>query len=98
MSDVRASLPPGYRIEVGGAVGESAKGQASILAVVPVMGLIMLLILMLQLHSTQKLLLVMLTAPLGLIGVALALLLSNKPFGFVAMLGVFALLGVVARV
>ena len=97
MNDVRASLPPGYRIEVGGAVGESAKGQASILAVVPVMGLIMLLILMLQLHSTQKLLLVMLTAPLGLIGVALALLLSNKPFGFVAMLGVFALTGMIIR-
>ena len=92
-----AKLPPGYRIEVGGAVGESAKGSASIMAVIPVMFLIMLFILMLQLHSTQKLLLVMLTAPLAIIGVALALLISNRPFGFVAMLGVFALVGMIIR-
>ena len=92
-----AKLPPGYRIEVGGAAGESAKGSASIMAVVPVMFLIMLFILMLQLHSTQKLLLVMLTAPLAIIGVALALLISNRPFGFVAMLGVFALVGMIIR-
>ena len=90
-------LPPGYRIEVGGAVGESAKGSASIMAVIPVMFLIMLFILMLQLHSTQKLLLVMLTAPLAIIGVTLALLLFNRPFGFVAMLGVFALVGMIIR-
>jgi multidrug efflux pump subunit AcrB len=90
-------LPPGYRIEVGGAVGESAKGSASIMAVVPVMFIIMLFILMLQLHSTQKLLLVMLTAPLAIIGVTLALLLFNRPFGFVAMLGVFALVGMIIR-
>jgi multidrug efflux pump subunit AcrB len=97
IAEVRAKLPPGYRIEVGGSVGESAKGQASIMAVVPVMALLMLFILMTQLHSTQKLLLVMLTAPLGLIGVSLALLLSGKPFGFVAMLGVFALTGMIIR-
>ena len=90
-------LPPGYRIEVGGAVGESAKGSASIMAVIPVMFLLMLFILMLQLHSTQKLLLVMLTAPLAIIGVTLALLLFNRPFGFVAMLGVFALVGMIIR-
>ena len=94
---VRAKLPPGYSIEVGGAVGESAKGQNSILAVVPVMILLMLLILMTQLHSAQKLLLVLLTAPLGLIGVSLALLVSQRPFGFVAMLGVFALTGMIIR-
>jgi multidrug efflux pump subunit AcrB len=94
---VRAGLPPGYSIEVGGTVGESAKGQNSILAVVPVMALVMLLILMMQLHSTQKLLLVLLTAPLGLIGVSLALLVSQRPFGFVAMLGVFALTGMIIR-
>ena len=64
-----AKLPPGYRIEIGGAVGESAKGSASIMAVIPVMFILMLFILMLQLHSTQKLLLVMLTAPLAIIGV-----------------------------
>ena len=92
-----AKLPPGYRIEVGGAVGESAKGSASIMAVIPVMFILMLFILMLQLHSTQKLLLVMLTAPLAIIGVTLALLISNRPFGFVAMLGVFALVGMIIR-
>jgi multidrug efflux pump subunit AcrB len=92
-----AKLPPGYRIEVGGAVGESAKGSASIMAVIPVMFILMLFILMLQLHSTQKLLLVMLTAPLAIIGVTIALLISNRPFGFVAMLGVFALVGMIIR-
>jgi multidrug efflux pump subunit AcrB len=97
VEELMAKLPPGYRIEIGGAVGESAKGSASIMAVVPVMFIIMLFILMLQLHSTQKLLLVMLTAPLAIIGVALALLLSNRPFGFVALLGVFALVGMIIR-
>ncbi|HEU5134913.1 MAG TPA: efflux RND transporter permease subunit [Steroidobacteraceae bacterium] len=92
-----AKLPPGYRIEVGGAVGESAKGRKSIMAVIPIMFIIMLLVLMLQLHSTQKLLLVMLTAPLAIIGVTIALLVSNRPFGFVAMLGVFALVGMIIR-
>jgi multidrug efflux pump subunit AcrB len=97
VEDLMAKLPPGYRIEVGGAVGESAKGSASIMAVIPVMFLSMLFILMLQLHSTQKLFLVMLTAPLAIIGVTLALLVSNRPFGFVAMLGVFALVGMIIR-
>lgn len=97
IDEVRAKLPAGYSIEVGGAVGESDKGQKSIIAVVPVMILLMLLILMTQLHSTQKLLLVLLTAPLGLIGVSLALLVSQRPFGFVAMLGVFALTGMIIR-
>ena len=92
-----AKLPPGYRIEVGGAAGESSKGSASIMAVVPVMFLTMLFILMLQVHSTQKLLLVMLTAPLAIIGVTLALLVSNRPFGFVALLGGFALVGMIIR-
>ena len=90
-------LPPGYRIEVGGAAGESAKGSASIVAVIPVMFLTMLFILMLQLHSTQKLLLVMLTAPLAIIGVSISLLLFQRPFGFVALLGVFALVGMIIR-
>lgn len=97
MAEVRRSLPPGYRIEVGGAVGESAKGQKSVFAVLPVTALIMLFVLMIQLHSTQKLLLVVLTAPLGLVGVSLALLVSGKPVGFVAMLGVFALTGMIIR-
>jgi multidrug efflux pump subunit AcrB len=95
--EAAASLPAGYRIELGGTVGESAKAQGSILAVVPAMTLIMLVILMLQLQSVQKLVLVMLTAPLGLIGVSLALLASGRPFGFVAMLGTFALTGMIIR-
>jgi multidrug efflux pump subunit AcrB len=94
---IRASMPPGYRLEDGGAVEQSAKGQRSVLAVIPVMFILMLLILMVQLQSVQKLGIVMLTAPLGLIGVTLALLLSHKPFGFVAMLGVFALTGMIIR-
>ena len=67
------------------------------LAVIPVMVLVMLFILMVQLQSVQKLAMVMLTAPLGLIGVTIALLLSRKPFGFVALLGVFALIGMIIR-
>jgi len=97
IAGIRAQLPPGYRLEVGGAVGESAKGQDSINAVVPVMAVVMLVILMIQLQSVQKLVMVMLTAPLGLIGVTLALLLTGKPFGFVAMLGIFALVGMIIR-
>ena len=97
MGKIRASMPPGYRLEEGGAVEQSAKGQRSVLAVIPVMLVLMLFILMVQLQSVQKLAMVMLTAPLGLIGVTLALLLSHKPFGFVAMLGVFALTGMIIR-
>ena len=94
---IRSSMPPGYRLEDGGAVEQSAKGQRSVLAVIPIMFILMLVILMVQLQSVQKLVMVMLTAPLGLIGVTLALLLSHKPFGFVAMLGVFALIGMIIR-
>jgi multidrug efflux pump len=94
---IRTSMPPGYRLEDGGAVEQSAKGQRSVLAVIPIMFILMLLILMVQLQSVQKLAIVMLTAPLGLIGVTLALLVSHKPFGFVAMLGVFALTGMIIR-
>ena len=93
MDQINAELPPGYRLEVGGVAGESAKGQASIIAVVPMMFIVP----MIQLQSVQKLVIVMLTAPLGLIGVVLALLLSGRPFGFVAMLGVFALTGMIIR-
>ncbi|MET0209886.1 MAG: efflux RND transporter permease subunit, partial [Burkholderiaceae bacterium] len=97
IADFVATLPAGYRIEVAGSVGESAKGSNSIVAVVPVMVLVMLVILMLQLQSSQKLLLVMLSAPLGLIGVSFALLGSGRPFGFVALLGMFALTGMIIR-
>jgi multidrug efflux pump len=94
---IRSSMPPGYRLEDGGAVEQSAKGQRSVLAVIPIMFILMLFVLMVQLQNVQKLAIVMLTAPLGLIGVTLALLISHKPFGFVAMLGVFALTGMIIR-
>jgi multidrug efflux pump len=97
LAPVRATLPPGYRIEVGGDAEESAKSQGSIFKMMPVMAFLMLLFLMLQLRSFSKLALVLLTAPLGMIGVALALLLFNQPFGFVSLLGVIALAGMIMR-
>ncbi|MBL8256304.1 MAG: efflux RND transporter permease subunit, partial [Pseudoxanthomonas mexicana] len=97
LAPVRATLPPGYRIEVGGDQEESAKSQGSIFKMMPVMAFLMVLFLMLQLQSFSKLALVMLTAPLGLIGVSLFLLLFNQPFGFVSLLGVIALAGMIMR-
>jgi multidrug efflux pump len=94
---LNATLPPGRRIEVGGSVEESDKSQRSVLAVVPLMILLMLIILMIQLQSTQRLLLVLSVAPLGLVGVVSALLISGKPLGFVAILGVIALIGMIVR-
>jgi multidrug efflux pump subunit AcrB len=90
-------MPPGYRIEVAGAVEESSKGQGSIAAGVPVMLFIIFTLLMLQLQSFSRALLVFLTGPLGIAGVAAALLLLNRPFGFVALLGVIALMGMIMR-
>ncbi|KKW68728.1 multidrug transporter AcrB [Lampropedia cohaerens] len=86
-----------YRIEVAGAVAESAKGVASIAAGVPLMLFIIFTLLVIQLHSFSRALLVFLTGPLGIAGVAAALLLSGKPFGFVALLGVIALMGMIQR-
>jgi multidrug efflux pump subunit AcrB len=97
LQPVRDSLAPGYRLEIGGAVEESAKGNASIFALFPLMIGAMLLILMVQLQSFSRLILVFLTAPLGLIGASLALNLSGKPFGFVALLGLIALAGMIMR-
>ncbi|MGZ5080143.1 MAG: efflux RND transporter permease subunit, partial [Usitatibacter sp.] len=94
---IRAKLPPGYRIETGGAIEDAAKGQRSIAVVAPVMIVVMVTALMLQLQSFSRLALVLLTAPLGLIGVAAALLIFNVPFGFVAMLGTIALTGMIMR-
>jgi len=94
---VRAKMLPGYRIEVAGAVEESSKGQGSIAAGAPLMLFIMFTLLMLQLHSFSRSVLVFLTAPLGIAGVAAALLLLNRPFGFVALLGVIALMGMIMR-
>jgi multidrug efflux pump len=94
---IRASMPPGYRIEVAGAVEESSKGQGSIAAGAPLMLFIMFTLLMLQLHSFSRSILVFLTAPLGIAGIAAALLVLNRPFGFVALLGVIALMGMIMR-
>ena len=91
------SLPPSYNIATGGTVEESSKSQASVIAVVPAMLLIMLTVLMLQLRSFQRLFLVLSVAPLGLIGVVAALLLSGRPLGFVAILGILALLGMIIK-
>jgi len=91
------SLPAGYQLAVGGTVEESAKSQASVLAVIPAMLLIMLTVLIFQLRSFQKLFIVLSVAPLGLIGVVLALLTFNRPLGFVAILGVLALLGMITK-
>jgi multidrug efflux pump subunit AcrB len=87
----------GYRIEVAGAVEESSKGSASIAAGLPVMLFITFTLLMLQLQSFSRAMLVFLTGPLGMAGVAGALLVLNRPFGFVALLGVIALMGMIQR-
>jgi multidrug efflux pump subunit AcrB len=93
----RAAGHQGYRIEVAGAVEESSKGQGSIAAGMPVMLFITFTLLMLQLHSFSRAMLVFLTGPLGLAGVAAALLVLDRPFGFVALLGVIALMGMIQR-
>jgi multidrug efflux pump subunit AcrB len=87
----------GYRIEVAGAVEESSKGSSSIVAGVPIMLFLTFTLLMLQLHSFSRAMLVFLTGPLGIAGVAGALLLLGRPFGFVALLGVIALMGMIQR-
>ncbi|MEM5385201.1 efflux RND transporter permease subunit [Paraburkholderia phymatum] len=97
LAQIRAALPVGYRIEIGGSVEESAKGQTSINAQMPIMIIAVLTLLMIQLQSFARVLMVVLTAPLGLIGVVATLLLFGKPFGFVAMLGVIAMFGIIMR-
>ncbi len=87
----------GYRIQTAGAVEESSKGSASIAAGVPIMLFITFTLLMLQLHSFSRAVLVFLTGPMGIAGVAGALLLLGRPFGFVALLGVIALMGMIQR-
>jgi multidrug efflux pump len=91
------SLPTGYRIATGGSVEESTKAQISVALAMPLMLLLTFTVLMIQLQSFSSLLLVLSVAPLGLIGVVAALLLSDKPLGFVAILGVLALTGMIAR-
>ena len=97
LQQLQAQMPPGYAIQIAGTVEESSKGQGSIAVGVPVMLFIMITLLMLQLQSFSRAMLVFLTGPLGLAGVAAALLVSNRPFGFVALLGVIALTGMIMR-
>lgn len=92
-----AALPPGYRIETGGIVEESADSLASVKAVVPLMLFIMLTVLIFHLRSFSRLFIVLSVVPLGLIGVVAALLLSGSPLGFVAILGVLSLMGMIAK-
>jgi multidrug efflux pump subunit AcrB len=97
MAELAARLPVGMRIEAGGAAEEAAKANASLFALFPAMVAVMLLILMVQLRHFGRMALVVATAPLGIPGAAAALLLMDMPFGFVALLGVIALAGMVMR-
>jgi multidrug efflux pump subunit AcrB len=97
IASLSASLPSGYHIAVGGSVEESAKAQASVIAALPLMLILILTVLMIHLQSFSQLFLVLSVAPLGLIGVVAALLLADKPLGFVALLGVLALTGMIIR-
>ena len=97
IEELSATLPKGYRIEVGGIAEESAESSASVFAVVPLMLFLVLIVLMVQLVSFQRLFLVLSVVPLGLIGVVLALLFFGQPLGFVAILGILALVGMIAK-
>ncbi|MBQ53606.1 MAG: multidrug transporter AcrB [Pseudomonadaceae bacterium] len=97
LEPIRARLPGGYHLEVGGTVEDSGRGQRSVNAGIPLFVVVVLTLLMLQLKSFSRTAMVFLTAPLGLIGVTLFLLIFNQPFGFVAMLGTIALSGMIMR-
>ncbi len=97
LADVRAQLPGGYLLEVGGTVEDSERGQRSVNAGLPLFVIVVMTLLMAQLKSFSRSAMVFLTAPLGIIGVALFLLLFGQPFGFVAMLGTIALSGMIMR-
>ncbi len=97
LDDIRAALPPGYLISIGGSVEKSERGQNSIRAGMPLFLFVVITLLMLQLRSLSRVFLVLTTAPLGLIGVALFLLVFRVPFGFVALLGTIALAGMIMR-
>jgi multidrug efflux pump len=97
LATLKSKLPPGFRIELGGSTEESAKGENSIKAAVPLMIVGVITLLMIQLQSISRTIMVLLTAPLGLIGVTLALLVFQVPYGFVANLGVIALMGMILR-
>ncbi|MDP3540183.1 MAG: efflux RND transporter permease subunit [Azonexus sp.] len=94
---IQATLPAGYRIVTGGSVEESAKGSTSVMAGIPIFILAVVTILMIQLQSISRVIMVLLTAPLGIIGIALFLLVFRQPFGFMALLGTIALFGMIMR-
>jgi multidrug efflux pump len=97
LADLREKLPVGYRLEMGGSIEESSKANSALFAIFPAMIVVMLVILMVQLQSFSRLTLTLLTAPLGLIGATLALSISGMPFGFVTLLGLIALAGMIIR-
>jgi multidrug efflux pump len=97
LESIKAALPYGYRIETGGTIEESVKANSALVVVYPVMAIAMLSLLMIQLQSFSRLALVLVTAPLGVIGATAALLVSNRAFGFVALLGLIALAGMIMR-
>jgi len=97
MKALEARMPQGYQVQLAGTAEESSKGQGSIFANVPLMLFITFTLLMLQLQSFSRALLVFLTGPMGITGVAMALLALDRPFGFVALLGVIALMGMIMR-
>ena len=97
IAQIRAKLPAGYQIAIGGSVEESAKGSGSVVAGLPVFILAVITILMIQLQSVSRVIMVLLTAPLGIIGIALFLLVFRQPFGFMALLGTIALFGMIMR-
>ena len=97
INELRSKLPSGYHIDDGGSIEESAKGSGSVMAGIPLFVLAVITILMIQLQNVSRVIMVLLTAPLGLIGIALFLLIFDKPFGFMALLGTIALFGMVMR-
>src|SRR6476620_4568595 len=97
VAELKRQLPVGYKIVEGGSVEESAKGQSSVLAVFPIVVVLMITVLMIQMQNFSRLSLVCSVAPLGVIGVVLALLVTQSPMGFVAMLGTVALIGMIVR-
>ncbi|MGH8574161.1 MAG: efflux RND transporter permease subunit, partial [Gammaproteobacteria bacterium] len=97
LQPIEAALPPGYYLEVGGAQEESSIAQRSILFWIPAVVIATLVLLMIQLQNISRTFLVFITAPLGIIGAAFALLLFHAPFGFVALLGIIALAGMIMR-
>jgi multidrug efflux pump len=97
LETIRARLPAGFLLETGGSVEESGKAQGAVFAGIPFFIAVVLTVLMIQLQNFPRVIMVVLTAPLGIIGVAAFLLLFGKPFGFMALLGVIAMLGMIMR-